>query len=760
MLRSWTLACLVVVACSTFVIPPGLARHPLPDLGSAVDPTNPMPVLDAVVSALFKVLHIDADATQCVKDDVGAARQLRDFGTDMSAGNYTNAVTSLGNAIGSLSSSVEACNVPALQAKLDALAAALHVAKVSYVDKVFKALIGAASLEKDLQALGVAVKRGDSSSIASAINTLLTDFSTITGGCGNNGICHWLDGLLRVVMQMENNIKACESAYSPSYLNLTAAVKSFRSNDTVLAVQQLASGLDSLGAQLSGSSCGVELVGGFISKLAPKLASAVVKDESIVVGSVNVYDEFYQAVLAVESGDIVGFGLQMGRMLQSLKASNCKSKACIAVQGLLGVLQLESADFSACSNQLDTAWTNFAYFLDHLKEGHVGTAIRNFAAGVGALGRGVTQCGVPDLGNILVTTSNQLGDAAVATEIGAVVSVLVKGADVTDQITKLSADFAANRYQAVGADLDQLVTFLTSTKCENLVCKIVEGLLNAAGIGFKDLQACEAVLGDAEDNFVLGAQQFRQKQTTKALESWSAGLNGVAHAVSDCGLDAELAFIRQEAQVLGFGNATIVDDVEKVLVHGVDVYEDLYKALGSLEHHDWRGAGQQMGTVMNELAQWTKGHACTSDVCYVVVGVLQFMGDIQGSVKQCEGDFSSAWTDFKLAATNFSDSHHSIFHWQENEDAIKAGVKNLGLAFTQIAKGVGDCHLQEFADLLSRLAVKLGITPEVTFLAELLHIVIEGVHIEEEIGAACTAFGDGNFVQFGFNLAKLTKTLL
>lgn len=759
MLRSLFLACLAVVVCSTSVTPSGLASHPLPALGSAVDPTNPSPVLNAVVSALFKVLHIDADATKCVRDDVGAARQLRDFGTDMSAGNYTNAVTSLGNAISSLSSSVEACNVPALQAKLDALAAALHVGKVSYVDKVFKALIGAASLEKDLQALATSVKKGDSSRIASAINTLLTDFTTITGGCGSNGMCHLLDGVLRTVMQMENNIKACESAYSPSYLNLTAAAKTFRSNNTLLAVQELASGLDSLGAALSGSSCGVELVGGFISKLAPKLAGAVVKDGSIVVGYANVYDEFYQAVLALESGDIVGFGMQMGRMLQSLKASNCHSKACVAVQGLLGVLQLESADFSACSNQLDAAWTYLAYFMDQLKEGHVGNAIRNFASGVGALGRGVTECGVPDLGAILETTSNQLGEAAVATEIGAVVSVLVKGADVTDQLTKLSTDLAANRYQAVGADLDQLVAFLTSTKCESLVCKIVEGLLNAVGIGFKDLQACKATLGDAEDNFVLGAQQFRQKQTTKALESWSAGLNNVAHAVTDCGLDTELGFIQQEAQVLGFGNASVVDDVEQVLIHGVNVYEDLFKALTSLEQHDWRGAGQQMGTVMNDLAQWTEGHACTSDVCYVVVGVLQFMGDIQGSVKKCEDDFSLAWSDFKLAVGNFSDSH-SIFRWQDNKDAIKAGVKNLGTAFTQIAKGVSDCHLQEFADLLAKLADKLGITPEVTFLAELLHIVIEGVHVEAEIGAACTAFGDGNYVQFGFNLAKLIKTLL
>ena len=31
-----------------------------------------------------------------------------------------------------------------------------------------------------------------------------------------------------------------------------------------------------------------------------------------------------------------------------------------------------------------------------------------------------------------------------------------------------------------------------------------------------------------------------------------------------------------------------------------------------------------------------EGHSCTSDMCYVVSGVMEFLGNIQGDIKNCE----------------------------------------------------------------------------------------------------------------------------
>ena len=101
-----------------------------------------------------------------------------------------------------------------------------------------------------------------------------------------------------------------------------------------------------------------------------------------------------------------------------------------------------------------------------------------------------------------------------------------------------------------------------------------------------------------------------------------------------------------------------------------------------------------------------------------------------------------------------------MFHWKHDKKAIKAGVHSLGDAMHDVARGVKDCHLQEFADLLARLAPKLGVVPEITWIEELLHILINGVKIEKEIGDACDAFNRENWPAVGYNVARLTKTLL
>ena len=76
-----------------------------------------------------------------------------------------------------------------------------------------------------------------------------------------------------------------------------------------------------------------------LQQVAPKLAQAIVKIESshatkIMVGSADVYDNLFKAVEDLEKGDVAGFGMQMGGLLQKLKASNCETK----------VMQLEYCD--------------------------------------------------------------------------------------------------------------------------------------------------------------------------------------------------------------------------------------------------------------------------------------------------------------------------------------------------------------------------------------------------------------------------------
>ena len=178
-------------------------------------------------------------------------------------------------------------------------------------------------------------------------------------------------------------------------------------------------------------------------------------------------------------------------------------------------------------------------------------------------------------------------------------------------------------------------------------------MLDAAGVAFADLRACETDLQAAEQSFVQGSQMWSNKKYGDAVSNFASGLNTIAKSVSDCGVAQELAFLQQEANVLGFANVTIIGEISSIVVHGADFYEALYNSVGDLERYDWRAAGQDLGNVLNQLAEWTKGHACTSPVCYVVVGVLQFLGDIEGSIKACESDFRLRGTTQNLRTATF-----------------------------------------------------------------------------------------------------------
>ena len=136
------------------------------------------------------------------------------------------------------------------------------------------------------------------------------------------------------------------------------------------------------------------------------------------------------------------------------------------------------------------------------------------------------------------------------------------------------------------------------------------------------MKAYEADIKASVSGFTYGAQQFANKSIF-AVKSWGSALNDVAQSVTACGLDSELKYIEQEANVLGFANAsTKIGSDFGILVHGVDFYKELYAAVKDIKNHDYRGAGGNLQKVMDQLSQWTQKHACESDFCYIVVGVF------------------------------------------------------------------------------------------------------------------------------------------
>lgn len=736
--------------------------------GSAVPTPKASPT--DVLKALFKALKItDVDPATCVKDVTGSGIQFRNFADEIEKDNVTQAIGSLNKALTALSSSVSGCGVQEVQTKLDAIARAIKFAHINTqgFDKVVSIIVGASDLWKDIQVLAQAAKKGDPNGIGNAIGTLLNEWTQVTGGCKSNKGCQMVDGIIRVIQQVALDIGPCEQALSPIVEHVQSIESDFAQKNYSAAVLDFKVALDTLSTALQSDSCGLKPLGALIGKLSPRLEKAIVKIEKsdapqIIVGTANVFDAMYQAVEDLKKGDLTDFGTQVGVLLRQLRASQCQTKACIVLIGLMASIQEEASDFDTCMSDADKSWADIDRSMYEFSQKQFVAGAQNLGQGIVQLADAVGDCDVPGIGKIAQDMFTKLNDKTVANDIGKAVQLLVDGADVTHEVNKAVLDFEAENWAGFGTDLGAFAQFISDEiKCNSVACKVLEGLLNAGGVAFKDLKACEGDLKTAVAGFTSGAQLFENKKYLDAVNSWATALNTVATSVSACGVEDETKYFQQEANLLGFANiSTAIGKDMQILLHGVDFYEELYAALKDIEQHDYRGAGGNLQKVMDQLSEWTKKHACTSDFCYIVVGAFQFLGDIEGSVATCKNDFESAFTDFKLAYANFSDSHHSIFHWHHNKDAIRAGMKEIGAGMKSIANGVGDCHIQEFADILEKLAIKLGIAPEVSWIEEILHIVIEGVNIEREIGSACDDFGDKNWVGFGYNVVKLVKTLL
>jgi len=308
-------------------------------------------------------------------------------------------------------------------------------------------------------------------------------------------------------------------------------------------------------------------------------------------------------------------------------------------------------------------------------------------------------------------------------------------------------------------DMGRLADWLSSNGCKSFVCRLVEGVLKEVDTSLLDLKPCEATLRSAEKSFSAGAALWGQGEPMDAVKYWAAGLNQVAKGVEACDVDGHLKFIEQEANVLGLGNVTSLGNAVAVLVHGADFYEELYAALMSFMDHDYRTAGAKFGIVMNDLSKWTTGHLCTSDICYVVSGVLQFLTDMKDDVKTCGNDFKDAYGNFSSAV------HEMVvlkpqFHFAKSKTSIDKGIADIGKGLESIADAVGACHMVELAALINKLAVELGVVPEVKWVEELITILIKAVPIEHEVANACEAWSAHNWPSFGYNLIMLIKTLV
>lgn len=376
------------------------------------------------------------------------------------------------------------------------------------------------------------------------------------------------------------------------------------------------------------------------------------------------------------------------------------------------------------------------------------------------------------IGDVLEQLGEDLGANSAADIIEDVVVLLVSGADITDDIYDSVADFQSGQYSAFGKDLGDIATILQDKlHCNSRACKLVEGFLQGTDKVFTTLQTCEDDLKIVEDDFVKAWSEFKNKDYKHGVKDLSAALQELKKALSsdDCGLGDTFSWLDHDADT--FSLSTGAD----IIVHGVEFSFEVDAFMTDYEKHDYRAAGGDLNDIMKSISQWSEEHSCEKVSCYVVEGIMQAEEILEGNIKQCELDFERAWSNFTAAVRVFEKTstlakvtleiakdigdENPVLLENSLSKEIEESVRDIGYGLEDVAKGVGDCHLEELAELLAKLATELAF-PEVMWVAEVLHILINGSEIANDIGEACVDFGDENFVSFGSDLAKLIKVLL
>merc|ERR1719502_292486 len=134
-------------------------------------------------------------------------------------------------------------------------------------------------------------------------------------------------------------------------------------------------------------------------------------------------------------------------------------------------------------------------------------------------------------------------------------------------------------------------SWIAGSSCTTLVCKIAEGILTELDITLTNFAPCKEDLDKAEQEFTAAVSNFAQGNLEWGARYMGRGLNMLSLGVDACGLKQQLQFIVQEANVFGLGNGTWIDTTGELVIHGADVYNEVYSAVNEFALGDYRAAG-------------------------------------------------------------------------------------------------------------------------------------------------------------------------
>eukprot|EP00762_Andalucia_godoyi_P003186 ANDGO_01102.mRNA.1 hypothetical protein len=464
----------VDVGTAVFAVVEDLSQDNLPKM--AVDLANLVSALATVgcgnskgcqaVSGLLQSLEIlSADLSGPCAAGIDAGFTGMENGIqEFSQGSYKQGVADFATGLDNVAKSIQLCNLNALATLLEAEAELIAGADISVIGKDVQILINGAQVADDFYTIATALEKGDMVAFGRAVGDLLSKLRALS--CKST-VCTLLDGILQVLNIAAQDWGKCSSDLDAAEAKFSVAFSQMKSSQYVQALASMGDAFEQLADGVS--DCDVQDLGTILENEAQLLHLGNVKiigdAVAILSNSANLYKVFYQGAEDFASGDFRNAGIQLGQLLLDIAAmqnsTGCSSPFCIIVQGAMDALNVENS-LKQCGSDLSSSWTDLEGAAKALfgPDASLRTAVHDLANGLDELSKGVSDCHVEQVAQIIEEVASKLGAGYIGW-LEEAVKIVVDGSEIYDEVYSAVVAWDTRDFFGFGYEIMKLAIALS-----------------------------------------------------------------------------------------------------------------------------------------------------------------------------------------------------------------------------------------------------------------------------------------------------------
>ncbi|KAG9394542.1 hypothetical protein J8273_4216 [Carpediemonas membranifera] len=697
-------------------------------------------------AGVLRVLDFVAkDLTPCVGDIEKAGTQLHNAAALWDRSQYQEAVSAFGTGLRTLGNAAHDCGFIDLSKLIVTEAQQIFGADISVLSRDVKVVVDDVDIADHIYDAVKALDGHDYVKFGTLCGTIVAELRA--SSCTSEA-CIVIEGILEGANIFFPDLSKCSKDLEDGYDDIKTGFTTITGGHITTGIQDVATGLDKLGAAVQDCELPelAQLIQTEASHLTKADVSGIGKYAKIIVKGVDIYDDVYKASEDLANHDFAGAGLAIGDFLSQIRGASCTSEGCQLVVGLLQALNIVLPDLETCESDFDSAFNAFEDGIASAKAGHWSRTIDDFGNGLHEISQGVSACHLTQLAELFDQEASHIKGSKVS-EAEGVIKILVGGLDLFDDIDDAYKSYEKGDITDMGKNIGNVVSALRSIGCTSRGCKFAEGILSAVGEAIVDFAPCASTLEQAMTAFEQGVKYIEEEKWDAALKSFNLGLEDVASATKTCLIPHLEDDLNNFAKLFKLGKTEGVSGDLKLLVAGINIFEDLQSAAANFKNGDYAAFGQTLGSIMSVIKSDLDTNCDNDEWCLLLQGAVQGLNLILPNVHQCKHDGQTVWNDLVEAY----DAHKSHNY--------KDAVKDIAHAMDEFKALVGDCQLEELADLILQLVGDLT-GASVSWWEKLVKIVIHGIDIADDVIDLVEDVESSNVFGSGIDIAKLIKILL